>query len=396
MNITRDRQFVRSLALAWSVLTAAGCVSYLSEERTGSPTVTAIRVPARSVGPARLTVTPHNDGLGWIVSAERMTIDESLVETSQDWTGRWYVFSPLSIIPGLVQCPIGLVRLFDPNPANKDFRYGCARLAMMEPIEGQVALPPTRSFAIHRKTTWEPLPHGIVQLEWPDSAGGTVTYALGRQGLVDVRLADLLVRTTQSLPVSAETSLLLRLRYDDGTAVDRTLAVSPAQLLQASTQLPSAVASEVWPTRLILKVQVDSSSGAEREAVRDRLTSWIIQEGFCAVVGDDLHRPLVDEHRVQYSGSPDGHQAVRLGQLRAPNVLLHAMISNRTEGPDQIKEIALHLTDAQAGKIVAVSKARTRTQVLSNPLDRALADLERMTAYAPRNGCPPTGKGVVD
>jgi hypothetical protein len=389
----RCRSIVGSTLLVGSVLALTGCFSYLSEKRTGSPSTQTVPFPDRAIGTARMTLLPHDDGLGWTVSAERKVIRESLVETSQGWTGRRYLFSPLSIFAGMIQCPIGLFTVLHQNPNNKDLQFGCARLIMMEPLDGQVTLPPTRSLEVNRTDAWEPLRNGIVQLDWPGNFRGTVTYALGQTGRVDVRLAHLLAHThsnVQSPTTASSAQLRIRLRYDDGTFVDRRVSATSAQLMQARGHLPSSIAGGKWPLALVMTVQVDSStiSEDEREVMRDRLTNWIIREGFCAVVEEHFHGIFIDEQRIQHTDSPDRDQPVKLGRLLSPNIALHSTLLARQEGGEQIKEVILRLVNQQEGKIIAVTRALTRTNMLRNPLDRALADLALITAHAPRGRCP--------
>jgi hypothetical protein len=84
-----------------------GCLSIMVEERAGPLVQQLETLETFPIDAPRVQITPHNDGLGWLVTAEQQVEHHVREQTSQDWKGRRYVFSPFSLLAGLVQCPTG-------------------------------------------------------------------------------------------------------------------------------------------------------------------------------------------------------------------------------------------------------------------------------------------------
>ncbi len=384
---------IGAILVAGSASLSAGCFSTLSEERNGSPTIRSTPFLERSIGTARMTVTPHDDGLGWRISAERMIAREMLTETSQHWVGRRYLFSPLSVFAGIIQCPIGLLSTLGPHPNKTDRQYGCARLVMMEPLDGEIPLPPTELSEIHRTEAWEPLRNGIVQLNWQNRSGEPSTYALDQTGRVDIRLVHLLANTNPEAPLTVTDSplpLRIRLRDENGASEDREIPVFQTQLRQARSHLPKPIALDKWPSSPIMYVRVDSPDAAAH-AIGDRLRAWLIQQGFCTVAGDPLQFSIIDEQQVQHANSSNDAPAVRPGRLLAPNILLRATVSTHPEALNETRSITVQLINQQEGSVVPTSHGMASTQALDNAIKHTLSDLAVITARAPRHGCPTPG-----
>lgn len=381
-----------SLWTAACMVAAAGCASVMSEERVGSLVRSTQTVDSRPIGTPRLTLTAHHDGLGWTVSTQTRVERTSEYRQIQHWQGRRYVFSPLSILPGLIQCPVGLVHLFDKNPTSNILRFGCARLAMFEPLDGVTPLPPTSSSWLETKTAWEPLQHAMIQLLWVGSRQHAVAYALSGDGEADVRLSDLLSRLVVAgvpLNVAHEPAIIMRLRYGDGSMIEQPLTISPRQIQQAFRALPGPIRSEQWASPTIVQVRLNPATMLPHEAefVRDQLVRSTLQRGMCVVV-EELHPHLVDEQQVQYSGVVDESKQVRLGKLLSPSVILIVSAHRSGEGARSIRHMAVQIRNVREGQILGTAYGSSRSDVMLHVVERTLTELDLLMANAPRTGCP--------
>ena len=345
------------------------------------------------VGEPRVHITPHADGLGWLVTAEQQVEHHVRERTSQDWTGRRYVFSPLSLFAGLVQCPIGIFHLFTTNPSNNLFRFGCLRLLMLEPLDGTVSLPPTISSTVRTRTSWAAVQQGVVQLVWQQPHPRIVTYALSQQGQADVRLShalSLLVVAKEPLSLDQDRTFLIRLRYADAPAFQDVLPVTSKQLQSVNRAVATPLPFEQWPDPIVLQVKIDHTTMSEEEGefIRDRIAGWALNHQLCAVVADHLHAPLLDERRIQYSGGVTEQQQVQLGRLLPASVVLTASMSESLEGADSVRHMALRIATVREGQILGTAYGRSRAHLIHHVLEQALIELEVVLADAPRHGCP--------
>lgn len=372
-----------SLAMS---LVLTGCPSIMLQEREGHPSTNMEVLVKYPVGTPRVSITSHDDRIGWTVTAEQRIEHEIEEQTSQGWIGRRYVFSPPALLAGLVQCPLGLLLLFESNPTSNHRRHGCARLLMFEPLDGTLTLPPTVSSKLRIDQRWEPLGDGVVHFEWPGVRGQAITYSLDRQGRAEVRLAHLLSRlilSGHSPQLDSGQTLRIRLRHGDGTSVDHHVAVSTSQLQRARSSMPSPVSGGRWPQPLILQIVVDAAPifEHERHFVRDRLMSWALQRHICAVVTEEFRPHLFDEHQVQYSGAVDDDKQIRLGQILPTSAILTASLT-------ALVDVTLQVRTMRGGEILATVSGSSHPDSLRNLLDHTLTELDMVMANAPKIGCP--------
>lgn len=380
----------------WLVVTLSmvttGCLSIMSEERVGPPVRAEHVLDAHATGTPHMTVALHDDGLGWTVMTSMQVVRTRESQAVQEWRGRRYVFSPLSIIPGLFQCPVGLLHLFDKNPTSNILRFGCARFAMFEPLDGVTPLPATTSSRVSRQTEWEPLQDGLLQLVWSGRPDQPVTYVLSADGKTDVRLPHLLSRLVvldHPIPVNQVQSITVRVRYGDGASVEQTVAVDAHQIQQAARVIRRPIASSDWPSPLIVQVRVDTMTVSPQEEafVREQLARLMLQRRVCVVV-EGLHQHLLDEQRVQYSGVVDGKSQVRLGGLLSPSIVLNASAGLVEEGGRSVRNVTVQIRDVREGQIVGTASGTSRSDLIGHAVERALTELDLLMTRAPKTGCP--------
>ncbi len=363
------------------------------EERSGESTHHTKTLETVPVGSPRIHMAPHHDGLGWLVTVDQQVERTDRKQTSQNWTGRRYVFSPFSLLAGLVQCPMGVFHLLTTNPSNNAFRFGCSRLLMLEPLDGTIALPPTISTTDQTQTSWEPLNHGVVQLIWQQTHSRVVTYTLSEQGRTDIRLShalSVLLAANDALPLEQNHTLLVRVRYGEALSVQQPLPVTSQHIRSARRVIPATLASDKWPVPLVLHIQIDRStmSAEEGEFIRDRLAGWALHRQLCIVAAERLHPPLFDEHRIQYSGGVDEREQVQLGRLLPASVVLTVSISESRESTATVRHMALQISTVREGQVLGTAYGSSRSQSTLHILERALTELEVILANAPRGGCP--------
>ncbi len=375
----------------WTIaFSLSGCVGFLHEQKTGQPTIEQHLVGTRTVAAPRLTVTEDHDALGWIVAATEEVDRLSEERRTQEWTGRRYVFSPLSLLAGIVQCPFGLLSLFESAPDHNFVRHGCARLLMLEPLAGTVTLPPTLTTRLQTVRERRPFPHGTVQLLWPSLTLDPVTYALDASGTATPRLAHLLAaaRATRTLVPDADASLTLRFRHGRSSVIEQPLLVSRSQLHHAQQQLPQPVDADRWPTPLILQIRTPQEGLPPelRDRLNDHLTGWALRRGYCTIATNSLRTLLIDEQQFQYAGTVADQHQVPLGRMLAPTVVL---VPSLSDGPE-VRPLVRILT-AKDGEVIASMSADTSTGLTANGLNTMLTHLDLLMAQAPRSGCPDPG-----
>lgn len=374
------------------MLSVIGCMSVMSEERVGIPVKTTHLLNELPIGVPRMTVAVHDDGLGWTITAETRVERMTEYRSVQQWRGRRYVFSPLSIFPGLIQCPLGLLHMFNDNPDNNILRFGCARLALFEPLDGVASLPPTSLSRVETDTAWDVLQYGVVRLEWLGRRSNSVSYAVASDGRTDVRLSDLLSRLVLAdVPLQdfQKHPIAIRLRYGDGLLVEQMITVRPVQLDRALRAMAGPIASDQWPSHMVVEVRIESDgiSPAEREQVRDQLVGSILHHRIC-VVAEGLHPHVLDEQRVQYSGVVDERTQVRLGELLSPSIILTASVSRSGEGLQQGRHMVIQVRDVREGQVLGTAHGMTRSDTVGGLVQRTVTELDLLMANAPKTGCP--------
>lgn len=383
---------VRSLWVGVCLLMLNGCASMMAEERVGAPVRSEDVREARSIGTPRMTLLTHDDGLGWTVSAEMRTERNTLYQDVQACRGRRYVFSPFSVFPGLFQCPVGLLHLFDDNPTSNILRFGCARLVMLEPLDGVTPLPATTSSRTESVTEWKPLGAAVVQAWLLGQSQEPVSYAMSAEGRTDVRLSDLLSRlvaTGGPIAVAHGQTIRVRVRYGDGSHIEEIRPVEGRKILEQLQLIRTPIPSEEWPSPTIIQVRVEPSTIPPQEAalIADRIQRDLLQRRMCVVV-EGVQRHLADEWRVQYSGMLADAAQVPLGKFLSPSTIFYVSAARSNEGSDKARRITIELRDVREGRIFGTASGTSRSGNVVHVLERTLTELDLLMAKAPQAGCP--------
>lgn len=387
-----DRFFTRYLMVPFLVALPAlllGCFAILSEETSGPKTYTTNVLQQTSLEAPMVSVTPHDDALGWTVTVTEEIVQQMEQRSSQQWTGRRYVFSPLSIFAGLFQCPLGLFSLFERNPTSNYRRFGCRRLLMFEPLAGSVPLPPTVSSEMRTEVHRNRLAHGMIQLIWPGASQHSAAYSLGADGKAELRLSHLLTHLQlagTSPQLIEDQSLLIRAHYAGGHRLELPVFVTARQLQLAHLQKPSPTEKDRWPSPLILQIRIEDQSvpAQEQHFLRDRLTSWALQRNICTVATETMRQHLLDEQRIQYEGPISDDRQIRVGQMLPPSVFLTASM----ESHPLASHITLQITSIRYGEILATASVTERSESASSGVDTVLAKLDLLMTNAAKVGCP--------
>ena len=120
----------RLLPLVFS-LVLAGCAE-LVPELAGPPQTRTFDHDRHPTGHFRIRTEMHPDHLGWTLAIEQATAVTTAIQKETPQQYRRYAFSPLSIVPGLFQCPYGLIKyaLTFGYASDEPMHYGCRRLFM--------------------------------------------------------------------------------------------------------------------------------------------------------------------------------------------------------------------------------------------------------------------------
>ncbi len=114
-------------------LVLAGCAE-LVPETAGHPQTRVFELDRHPTGHVRIRTQPHPNHLGWTLAIEQATAVTTAVQTETPQQYRRYTFSPLSVVPGLFQCPYGMIKnaLTLGYASDEPMRYGCRRLLIRD------------------------------------------------------------------------------------------------------------------------------------------------------------------------------------------------------------------------------------------------------------------------
>jgi hypothetical protein len=337
-------------------------------------------------GHVRIRTEPHPDHLGWTLAIEQATAVTTAVQTETPQQYRRYTFSPLSVVPGLFQCPYGIIKYaFTLGYASDGpMRYGCRRLLMQEPLQGSIPLPCNIHRTLELTERWEPVKGGWIDVKWAGQTDLLATYPIPAMRTV-LRLAHLL-RNDQATATSQEAHtgrLEVNYRQEPHT-VTTMLDVSPKQLTKAYQAATHSIPAERWPHPLV--VQVGTLQGLPpvlEEFIKVALASHFLQSRICFVGDDSLKARIAEEQQFQLSGRVHDSQQIALGRWIPATVL----ITGHLETTQTASEPILQISSIPSGEVLGTIRlpvTPTTAVPIASMLDE---DLRLLTTHAPKTPC---------
>lgn len=374
----------RLLPLVFS-LVLAGCAE-LVPELAGPPQTRTFEHDRHPTGHFRIRTEMHPDHLGWTLAIEQATAVTTAIQKEMPRQYRRYAFSPLSIVPGLFQCPYGLMKYaFTLGYASDEpMRYGCRRLLLHEPLQGTISLPSTSHRTLELTEQWEPVKGGVIEVKWEGQAGLLASYPISVRATV-LRLAHL-VRNHLARATSQEAHTgRLEATYRQGThTITTMLDISPKQLTKAFQAATHSVPAERWPHPLV--VQVGTLQGLPpvlEEVIKAALASHFMQALVCFVADDPTKARITEEQRFQLSGQVHDSQQVALGRWIPATVL----ITGNIDTTQTAAEVVLQVSSIPSGEILGTIRLPV-TPTTAFPMASMLSeDLRLLTAQAPKTPC---------
>ncbi len=374
----------RSFLLVIS-LVFAGCAE-LVPEVAGPPQTRTLDLDRHPTGHLRIRTEMHPDHLGWTLVIEQATAVTTAIQKETPRQYRRYAFSPLSIVPGLIQCPYGLIKyaLTLGYASDEPMRYGCRRLLMHEPLQGSIPLPSKTQRIFELTERWEPVKGGWIDVKWERQTELLATYPISIEALA-LRLPHL-VRNHQTRATSQEAHTgRLEATYRQGPhTITTMLDVSPKQLTNAFQAATDSVPAERWPHPLV--VQVGTLQGLPpvlEEVIKAALASHFMQAQICFVADDPTKARITEEQRFQLSGRVHDSQQVALGRWIPATVLITGHIDTTQTGP----EVVLQVSSIPSGEVLGAIRLPV-TPTTAFPMPSMFSeDLRLLTAQAPKTPC---------
>ncbi|MGE3902382.1 MAG: hypothetical protein AB7G48_11235 [Nitrospiraceae bacterium] len=374
----------RLLPLLISLL-LAGCAELVPED-AGPPHTRTFELDRYPTGHVRISTEVHPDHLGWTLAIEQATAVTIAIQEETPQQYRRYVFSPLSIVPGLFQCPYGLIKyaLTLGYASDEPMRYGCWRLIMKEPLQGSISLPSNIHRSLELTERWEPVKGGSIDVKWEGQTDLLATYAISVEVPV-LRLAHL-VRNDQGRPISEEAQAgRLEVNYRQGPHTATTmLDVSRKQFTKASKSATQSIAAERWPHPLV--VQVGTLQGLPpvlEEVIKAALARNFLQAQICFVADDPTKARITEEQRFQLSGRVHDSKQVALGQWIPATVLITGSLDTTQTAP----EVVLQVSTVPSAEVLGTIRLPV-TPTTAFPMASILSeDLRLLTAHAPKTPC---------
>lgn len=366
-------------------LVLAGCAE-LVPETAGPPQTRTFELDRHPTGHFQIRTELHPDHLGWTLAIEQATAVTTAIQKETPRQYRRYAFSPLSIVPGLFQCPYGLIKyaLTLGYASDEPMRYGCRRLLLQEPLQGSISLPTTSHRTIELTERWEPVKGGWIEVKWEGRTGLLASYSISVRATV-LRLTHL-VRNDQGPPASqiAQTGRL-EVTYRQGPHTARTtLDVSRKQLTKAYQSATHSIAVERWPHPLV--VQAGTLQGFPpvlEEVTKAALTGHFLQAQICFVADVPTKARITEEQQLQLSGRVHDSQQVALGRWIPATVLITGHLETTQTAPEPILQVSSILSGEVLGTI-RLPFTPTTAFPIASMLDE---DLPLLTAEAPKTSC---------
>ncbi len=378
MRTSRSFLFVISLVFA-------GCAE-LVPEVAGPPKTRTFDLDRHPTGHLRIRTEMHPDHLGWTLVIEQATAVTTAIQKETPRQYRRYAFSPLSIVPGLFQCPYGLITyaLTLGYVSDQPMRYGCRRLLLREPLDGSIPLPTKVGRAVELRERWEPAIGGSLEVKWEGETELLASYPISAKGAI-LRLAHL-VGNDRGRATSQGTRLeKLEVIYRQGRHTATTvLDVSVKQLAQAYQSVTHSIPAQRWPDPLV--VQVGTLQGFPpvlEEVTKAGLVSHFLQSRICFVGDDPIKARIAEEQQFQFSGRVRDSQQVALGRWIPATVLIDGHL-DRTNSWD---EAVLQFSTVPSGELLSVIRLPLTNETPLPVLRTLSEELHRLTADAPSTTC---------
>ncbi|CAE6733574.1 conserved exported hypothetical protein [Nitrospira defluvii] len=363
----------------------AGCAE-LVPEVAGPPQTRVFELDRHPTRHLRIRTEVHPDHLGWTLAIEQATAVTTAVQTETSQHYRRYVFSPLSIVPGLFQCPYGMIKyvLTLGHASDEPMPYGCRRLLMREPLQGSILLPSNIHRTLELTERWEPVKGGWIDVKWAGQTDLLATYPTPAMRTV-LRLAHLL-RNDQARATSQEAHTgRLEVNYRQGPhTITTMLDVSPKQLTKAYQAATHSIPAERWPHPLVVQVaKLQGFPTVLEEVIEASLAKHFLQAQICFVADDPTKSRIIEEQQFQLSGRVHDSQQVALGRWIPATVL----ITGNIDTTQTAAEVVLQVSSIPSGEVLGTIRLPV-TPTTAFPMASMLSeDLRLITAQAPKTPC---------
>ncbi len=366
-------------------LVLAGCAELVPED-AGPPQTRMFELDRHPTGHVRIRIEPHPDDLGWTLAIEQATAVTTAIQKETPRQYRRYAFSPFSIVPGLIQCPYGLIQyaLTLGYASDEPMRYGCRRFLLHEPLQGTISLPSTSHRTLELTEQWEPVKGGVIEVKWEGKAGLLASYPIPVRATV-LRLAHLVRNDQGRLPSQRVQKGRLEVSYRQGPHTATTIfEVSGKQLAKAYHSVTHSIPAQHWPDPLVVQVgTLQGFSPVLEEVTKAAFARHFLQAQICFVADDPTKARIAEEQQFQLSGRVHDNQQIALGRWIPATVLITGHL-DRTNTWD---EAALQISTLPSGELLGVIRLPP-TDEPNVPFLHALSEeLRFLTAHAPRTPC---------
>ena len=375
-----DRPFLLLISLL-----LAGCAE-LVPEVAGPPRTRTFELDRHPTGHFRITTDPHPDHQGWTLTIEQAIAVTTAVQKETPQQYRRYTFSPLSVVPGLLQCPYGALRfaLTLGYGSDEPMRYGCRRLLMREPLEGSIPLRTNVRRTVELAERWVPVMGGSLDVKWQGEADLLASYPLSAKGAA-LRLAHLVRKDQREATSERVHAGKLEVAYRQGrNSTTKMVDVSNNQLIKAHQTATNPISAERWP--LHVAVQVGTLQGFPpvlEEVTTAALASHFLQAQICFVADDSTKARIAEEQQFQLSGRIHDSQQVAVGHWIPATVL----IAGHLDQTNSWDEAALQISTVPSGELLGVIRLPLTNEQYVPFLQTLSRELRLLTALAPRTPC---------
>ncbi len=379
-TMTASRSFLLLISLV-----LAGCAE-LVPEVAGPPQTRTFELDRHPTRHLRIRTEVHPDHLGWTLAIEQATAITIAIQKEMPQQYRRYSFSPLSVVPGLFQCPYGLIKygLTLGYASDEPMRHGCRRLLMREPLDGFIPLPTNIRRTVQLTERWEPVKGGWIEVKWEGQAGLLASYPISVRATV-LRLAHL-VRNDQGRALSQGTQagkLDVTYRQASHTAMTM-LDVSLKQLTKAYQSVIHSIPAKRWPDPLVVQVGTLEGFPPVLEAVtKAGLASHFLQSRICFVGDDPTKARIAEEQQFQLSGRIHDSQRIALGRWIPATVLVTGHLDTTQTAP----EVVLQLLTIPSGEVLGAIRLPVTPTTALPTASMLSEDLQFLTAQAPQSSC---------
>lgn len=366
-------------------LVLAGCAE-LVPEAASPPQTRTFELDRHPTGHLRIRTESHPDDLGWTLAIEQATAVTIAIQKETPRQHRRYAFSPLSVVPGLFQCPYGLIRyaLTLSYASDEPMRYGCRRLLLQEPLEGSIPLPTNVHHTVELTERWEPAIGGSLAVKRAGDTDLLASYPISAKSAV-LRLAHLMRKDQSQAPSERAQARKLELTYRQGRySTTLVLDVSHNQLIKARQAVSHPIPAGSWPHPVV--VQVGTLEGFPpilEEVTKAALASHFLQAQICFVADGPTKARITEEQRFQLSGRVHENQQVALGRWIPATILITGHL-DRTNTWD---ELVLRISTVLSGEFLGAIRIPLIDERPLPLLQTISEELQLLTAHAPRTLC---------